>query len=175
MSNLTTTPAAVASSVVTAALGVAELANRFRRGEIPEVDFIEGAEVVSLEAAISAISSLVGQAIIPIPVLGAVIGNTVGTVMYRTASDGLARREAMLLQRFADEQQELDARLTRKQERLVEEIRNATLTYMEVLDRAFSPDVEIALQGSIALAVHVGVAPAEVLDSAEKTAAYFLR
>lgn len=175
LSNLTTTPAAVASSIVTAGLGVAELANRFRKDEISELAFIEGAELVSLDAAISAISSLVGQAIIPIPVLGAVIGNTVGTVMYRTASDGLARREALLLQLFADEQQELDARLTREQERLVEEIRNATLTYMEVLDRAFSPDVEIALQGSIALAVHVGVAPAEVLDSAEKTAAYFLR
>ncbi len=174
LTNLAATPAAVASALVTASFGVAELANGLRTGTITESEFIERAELVSLEAAVSAVSSLVGQAVIPIPVLGAVIGNTVGTVMYQTVSDSLTRRERELLERYADEQRLLGERLTSEQEQLVDRLRSATSTYVAVLDRAFSPDVDIALAGSVALAIEVGVASADILDSDEKTAAYFL-
>ncbi|WP_439691109.1 hypothetical protein ACRQ4B_09070 [Curtobacterium sp. SP.BCo] len=174
LTNITATPAAVASSIVTAAFGVAELANEFRSGALSEVEFIERAEFVSLGAAVSAVASLVGQAVIPIPVLGAVIGTTVGSVMYQSVSDALARRETELVERYAAEQRELGEQLASDHEQIVEQIRSATSAYVAVLDRAFSPDVETALAGSIALAVHVGVAPESVLDSDEKTAAYFL-
>lgn len=174
LTNRAATPAAVASSVVTAALGIAEQANRFRSGEVSETEFIEGAELVALEAAVSAVSSLVGHAVIPVPVLGAVIGNAVGTVMYQSTSDALARREAALLERFTEEQRALDEQLTDDQARLAEQMRVAATTYFALLERAFSPDVEIALAGSVALAVQVGVAPEDVLDSDEKAQAYFL-
>ncbi len=159
LTNLAATPAAVASALVTASFGIAELANELRTGTITESEFIERAELVSLEAAVSAVSSLVGQAVIPIPVLGAVIGNTVGTAMYQTVSDSLARRERELLERYADEQRLLGERLTSEQEQLVDRLRSATSTYVAVLDRAFSPDVDIALAGSVALAIEVGVLP----------------
>ncbi|MEZ5199856.1 MAG: hypothetical protein R2742_00555 [Micropruina glycogenica] len=69
-----------------------EQANQLRRGFIDELGFIENSEIVALEAAVSALSSFVGQALIPVPVLGAVIGNTVGTVMYKAVSSALSRR-----------------------------------------------------------------------------------
>jgi hypothetical protein len=174
LTNLAAAPAAVASSLVTASFGIAELANEFRAGALTEVEFIERAELVSLDAAVSAVSSLVGQAVIPIPVLGAVIGNTVGTLMYKTVADSLAQQEAMLLQQYADEQRALGERLSREQALLVEEIRSATSTYVEVLDRAFEPDVKFALAGSISLAKYFGVPASEILDSGVKSAAYFL-
>ncbi|PZF56526.1 hypothetical protein DEJ23_10185 [Curtobacterium sp. MCSS17_008] len=174
LTNLAAAPAAVASSLVTASFGIAELANEFRAGALTEVDFIERAEMVSLDAAVSTVSSLVGQALIPIPILGAVLGNTVGTVMYKTVADSLAQQEARLLEQYADEQRALGERLSREQALLVDEIRSATSTYVEVLDRAFEPEVEVALAGSIALAEHVGVSPSDILDSDEKSAAYFL-
>ncbi|WP_156666255.1 hypothetical protein [Rhodococcus sp. HS-D2] len=46
--------------------------------------------------------------------------------------------------------------------------------YLGVLERAFSPDVEDALLGSVELALELGVASEEVLDSVEKVLAYFL-
>lgn len=173
LTNFTATSAAVASSVVTAAFGIAEQANRLRRGEIGEQEFLENAELVSLEVAVSALSSLVGQALIPIPVLGAVIGNTVGTIMYRSVSSSLSKREAMLIEQYLEEQRLLDEELAAQYQDLIDELAVSMTTYFEVLDRAFSPNVQIALEGSVELALSLNVPADEVLDSADKARAYF--
>lgn len=174
LTNFTATSAAVASSIVTAAFGIAELANKLRRGEIDELEFIENAELVSLEAAVSALSSFIGQALIPVPVLGAVIGNTVGTVMHRAVSSSLSKREAELIARYFEEQRVLDTRLAAEYQELMETLDASMSDYLSVLERAFSPDVEIALLGSVELALEIGVASEVVLDSDEKVLAYFL-
>lgn len=174
LTNFTATSAAVASSIVTAAFGIAEQANKLRRGEIDELKFIESAELVSLEAAVSALSSFVGQALIPVPVLGAVIGNTVGTIMYRAAASSLSKREAALIERYLGEQRLLDEQLAAEHQELILKLNASMSDYLGVLERAFSPDVEVALLGSVELALELGVAPEEVLDSEEKVFAYFL-
>ena len=46
--------------------------------------------------------------------------------------------------------------------------------YLAVLERAFSPDVEVALLGSVDLALTLGVVADDVLDSEQKTFTYFL-
>lgn len=174
LTNVTATPAAVASSIVTAAFGVAEQANKLRRGEIDELEFIENAELVCLETAVSALSSFVGQALIPVPVLGAVIGNTVGIIMYKAVSSSLSKREASLIVQYLDEQRALDEQLAARYQELIDKLEASMSDYLGVLERAFSPDVEVALLGSVELALELGVASDEVLDSDEKVLAYFL-
>lgn len=174
LTNFTATSAAAASAIVTAAFGVAEQANKLRRSEIDELEFIENAELISLEAAVGALSSFIGQASIPVPILGAVIGNTVGLVLYRTASSSLSRRESELIERYLEEQRVLDERLAVEYQELVGQLDAAMSDYIEMLGRAFSPDVGVALVGSVNLALEVGVASEEVLDSEEKVLAYFL-
>lgn len=174
LTNFTATSAAVASSIVTAVFGIAEQANRLRRGEIGEQEFLENAELVSLEAAISALSSCAGQALIPIPVLGAVIGNTVGTIMYRSASSALSNRESALIARYFEEQQRLDEELAQQYRGLIDELVVEMAAYVDLLDRAFSPDLETALDGSIELALSLDVPADEVLDSSDKARAYFM-
>ncbi|WP_230592704.1 hypothetical protein [Rhodococcoides fascians] len=174
LTNFAATPAAVASSIVTAAFGVAEQANKLRRGEIDELAFIANSELVCLETAVSALSSFVGQAIIPIPVLGAMIGNTVGVVMYKAVSSSLSEREAVLIERYLGEQRVLDEQLGSEYQELIEQLDASMSDYLGVLERAFSPDVEVALLGSVELALELGVAADEVLDSDEKVLAYFL-
>ena len=174
LTNFTATSAAVASSIVTAAFGVAEQANKLRRGEIDELEFIENAELVCLETAVSALSSCVGQALIPVPVLGAVIGNTVGIIMYKTVSSSLSQREASLIAQYVGEQRALDEQLAAEYGELIEKLDARMSDYLGLLERAFSPDLEVALLGSVELALDLGVASEEVLDSDEKVLAYFL-
>ncbi len=174
LTNFTATSAAVASSIVTAAFGIAEQANRLRRGEIGEQEFLENAELVSLEAAISALSSFAGQALIPVPVLGAVIGNTVGTIMYRSASSALSKREAALIAQYLEEQQRLDEELAQQYRDLIDGLVVEIAAYVDLLDRAFSPDLQAAMDGSIELALSLGVPTDEILDSSEKARAYFM-
>lgn len=174
LTNFTATSAAVASSIVTAAFGIAELANKLRRGEIDELEFIENSELISLEAAVSALSFFVGQALIPVPILGAVIGNTVGAVMYTAVASSLSKREAELIECYLGEQRVLDEQLAAEYQELIEKLEQGIADYLGLLERAFSPDVEIALFGSAELARGVGVAADEILDSEEKVQAYFL-
>lgn len=174
LTNYTATSAAVASSIVTAGFGIADQAHKLRCGEIDELKFIENAELVSLEAAVSALSSLAGQALIPVPVLGAVIGNTVGMVMYKSTLSSLSKREAALIEGYLDEQRLLDAELSSEHQELIDTLDASMSRYVDVLQRAFSPDVEIALLGSVDLALDLGVASVEILDSNEKVLAYFL-
>ncbi|MGW2659969.1 hypothetical protein ACWCW7_03330 [Nocardia tengchongensis] len=127
-----------------------------------------------LEAAVSALSSAVGQATIPIPILGAVIGNTVGIVMYKAVASSLTKREAALIERYLDEQRALDEQLATEYQGILEKLDQSMSDYLGLLERAFSPDVQVALVGSVELAVALGVASDEILDAEEKIDAYFL-
>lgn len=174
LTNYTATPAAVASSMVTAAFGIAEQANRFRTGEISELEFIENSGAVSISTAVSALSSFVGQVAIPIPVLGAVIGNAAGTIAYRSVSNYLSDQEAQLIEQHLAEQQELDERLEAEYQEILRQLNETMDVYLKLLARAFSPNVQVAFDGSIELARQIGVAPEEVLSSEAEISAYFL-
>lgn len=174
LTNFTATSAAVAGSILTTSFSIAEQANKLRRGRIDELEFIENSEIIAVEAAVRALSSLVGQATLPIPVLGAVIGTTIGTVLYKTAASSLTEREAALIERYLAEQRTLDEQLAAEYRATLEKLDRSMADYLSVLARAFSPDVRVALAGSVELARELGIASDEILDSDEKVDAYFL-
>lgn len=159
LTNFTATSAAVASSIVTTSFSIAEQTNKLRRDQIDELEFIENSELI---------------ATIPIPVLGAVIGTTVGTVMYRAVASSLTKREAALIECYLAEQRTLDEQLAAEYQAILEKLDQSMSDYLGLLERAFSPDVQVALVGSVKLAAELGVASDEILDSDEKVDAYFL-
>ena len=174
LTNFTTTPPLVAGAMVTAAFGIAEQASRLRQGKISELEFIQNAEIIALQSAVGALSAFIGQALVPVPILGAVIGSAVGLLMLSVASSALSEREAELIAKFCEDQRELDARLEADYQNLIDQLTVSMAAYLGLLERAFSPDVEAALLGSIDLALLLGVDADEVLDSQEKINAYFL-
>ncbi|WP_207346049.1 hypothetical protein [Arthrobacter sp. E3] len=174
LTNFTATSAAAASSIVTATFGVAAQAHKLRSGEIDELEFIENAELVCLEAAISALSSFIGQALIPVPVLGAVIGNTAGTIMYRAVTTSLSKRETALINRYREVQLVLDEELAAEYNELIATLDSSMSSYLTVLERAFDPDIRLAFFGSVDLAKEMGVPTEEILDTNDKALAYFL-
>lgn len=172
--NFTATPAAVASAIVTASFSIAEQAHLLRGGEISELEFVENSELLSLDAALSALSSLVGQAVIPLPIIGAVIGNSIGQIMYSSVSSALSEREACLIEEYAQTQRELDERLEGEHADLLSQFNESLADYLALLDAAFSPDPIEAFLGSIELARSLGVPTEDILDSDEKTITYFM-
>ncbi|SDB54296.1 hypothetical protein [Butyrivibrio sp. INlla16] len=174
LTNFTATPAAVASSFVTASFGVAEQAHLYRTGELDELQFINNAELLCLDAAISALSSFVGQAVIPIPVIGAVIGNTVGSTMYKIAKDGLSQKEQQLIKEYNDEVDAFQTKMNDEYIKYVNRLREEYGLYMEILEQLYSVNVMEAFEGSAKIAQFYGVPTEEILDTKEKVAAYFL-
>ena len=174
LTNFTATPAAVASAMVTATFGIAEQAYQLKQGNVNEQRFIENSEMLCLDASVSALSSFAGQVLIPVPVLGAVIGNTVGTMMYQIAKDNLSAREQKIFEEYAEAVRQLDVSLQDQYQKFVDEIGKDTKLFMELLNRAFAPDIRVAFEGSIDLAKSCGVPVDEILDSKEKIASFFM-
>ena len=174
LTNFTATPAAVASSIVTASFGIANQANLLRKGMLTEDEFIRNSQTLCVETSVSALSSFIGQAVIPVPVLGAVIGNTVGTLMYQIAKDSLSKYEQKLMKKYREEIEELNRSLEKQYRTFIKELVKELEVYYEILDSAFSPDYQAAFEGSIALALNVGVPYDKVLKTLEETDDFFL-
>ncbi len=174
LTNYTATPAAVANALVTASFGIAEQAHLLRIGELDELGFIENSEMLCLDAAVSALSSFVGQVVFPVPVIGAVIGNTVGTMMYQISKDYLSDLEQKLIKSYVESINRLNLILEKDYQIFVQGINNELLIFMDLLDRAFVPDIHLAFVGSVDLAKACGVPTEEILDSKEKIVSYFM-
>ncbi|MDY5728153.1 MAG: hypothetical protein SPK49_05990 [Erysipelotrichaceae bacterium] len=171
---VTTTPTAIASAVVTASFGVAEQVSLYRKGILSELELIENSEILCLDSAVSAVASLLGQTLIPIPVLGAVIGNTVGTAMYQIAKDNFKEKEVKLYEEFLERQVQLDAKLAEEYQLFINNLNQALSLFMSILERAFSPSVTVSFDGSIELLRNLGVAEDQILKSVKEIDDYFM-
>ena len=173
LTNFTATPAAVASAMVTATFGIVAQANLLRRGKITDEEFIENSEVVCLDVTISAIASVIGQVAIPIPVLGAVIGNAAGMFMYGIAKDYLSKHEQQLISGYNNNINSLNAQLDEQYKALIEVLRKEFTKYQSAVALAFDYDVNIAFAGSVELAYCVGCDNSKILKNKAEVDSYF--
>ena len=174
MTNFTATPATVANAFVTAAFGVTGQGIKFRRGEISAEEFVENSEILCLDVSISAVSAMLGQVAIPIPVLGAMIGNVAGMFMYQIAKDNLSEKEQILIQAYQESFAALNQTLDERYYKLLAMLKTEMERFSSMLELAFDPDVNIAFDGSIVLADYVGVTPKKVLRNKRDIDQYFL-
>lgn len=174
LTNYTATPAAVASAITTASFGVAEQAHLLRNGVINEVQFIENSEMLCLDASVSALSSFAGQVLIPIPIVGAVIGNAVGSMFYQIGKDSLSAKEKDLFNKYLEEINDFDQKLSAEYHFYIEQLNRCFEEFTELVSAAFDPDFEKAFEGSILLARYMRVTDDEILKDYDEVASYFL-
>ena len=174
LTNYSKTPAAVSSALATAAFGVAEQVHLHRSGKITELQFIENSETLCLDASISALSSFIGQTVIPIPVLGAVIGNTVGATLYKIGKDTLSEHEQQIIQDYIDSATQLENDLSQDYCNYISLIEKNYSEYLGIVDQLYSVNIYTSFEGSISLAKYFGIPTEDILDSKEKIQAYFV-
>lgn len=174
MTNFTATPAAVASALVTAAFGIAGQAQQLHQGVISEEDFLINSQVLCLDVSVSTAASILGQVAIPVPVLGAVIGNTVGMFVYGISKDFLSDREEELAADFQRSMEALNQRLELRYQELIAYLKAEFAKFASMVELAFDPDINIAFGGSIALAGYVGVPQERVLRTKKDIDNFFL-
>ena len=174
MTNFTATPAAVANALVTASFGVAAQAYQLQQGNITADDFIVNSEVICLDVSVSAVASMFGQTLIPVPVLGAIIGNIAGMFMYQIAKDNLSEKEQTLIRSYQESFALLNQALDKRYHTLLAMLEKELKRFSSVLELAFDLDINIAFDGSIALADYVGVTPEKVLRNKRDIDQYFL-
>lgn len=174
MTNFTATPAAVASAFVTAAVGTVSQAYKYRTGQITEEDFIINSQVLTLEAAISAISSVLGQVAIPIPVLGAVIGNTIGSFLYGIVNDNCGKEEIRIIDDYNKSMSSLTRYLDKRYKHLITMLDEEFKKFSSIVEFAFDEDVNKAFAASVQLAEYAGVDEKKILRSKNDIDNFFM-
>lgn len=174
MTNFTATPAAVANALVTASFGIVAQAYQLQQGNISADDFLVNSEVLCLDVSVSAVASILGQTLIPVPVLGAIIGNMAGMFMYQIAKDHLSEKEQILIANYQHTFTSLNKMLDNRYHELISQLKKELAKYTSVLELAFDKDVNIAFAGSIAFADYVGVPTEQVLRTKQDIDQYFL-
>lgn len=174
MTNFTATPAAVATALVTATFGMAVEADKLRKGEIDQETFLINSEILSLDVTVSAISSILGEVIIPVPVLGAVIGNVAGMFMYNIAKEIMSKKEQQLILQHNQNMKELSRSLDGRYAIVCGKLDAEFKKYNSLVELAFDADVNKAFMGSVRLAEYTGVPKDKILRSEKDIANYFL-
>jgi len=174
LTNFTATPANVASAYVTAAFGIAAQVKALQESKVSEEDFIINCETVCLDVSVSAIASVAGQVLIPIPVLGAVVGNVAGEFVYELCKKQGALRSQKIIENYNAEIAQLNLQLNVQYLQVVMEVRKAIERFKDLEKLAFDENVNIAFDGSINLARDVGVDDDLILKSEEDIDNFFL-
>lgn len=173
MTNFLNSPAPVANSLVTATFGVVSLARKLENNQITKEEFTINSEVVCLEVGTSALSAMLGQTLIPIPVLGAIVGNTVGMLMLEISRNYLDSDEQQLIQEYVTKMSALDNKYVEEYSRLLKEIQNKEHKFNSLVELAFDKDVNKAFYSSVALALSEDVDEGMILKNLNDIDTYF--
>ncbi|MDY2958370.1 hypothetical protein [Floccifex sp.] len=174
MTNFVGTHAPVANSLVTATFGVVSLARKFEKKEITGEEFAMSSEIVCLDVGMSALSSIIGQTLIPVPVLGAIVGNTVGMFMVEIAKNYLDADEQKLIKQYVSQMNELDKKYKKEYERVLRNIQKKEQKFDSLIELAFDEDVNKAFEASIELAYSEGVEKDSLLKNMDEIDSYFM-
>ena len=173
LTNLVAMPAPVATSLFTATLGVSAEAIRLARGESTAREFAESSEDLCLGVAVSALSSILGEALIPVPVLGAVIGNMAGMYACEIGKAYLGEFEQAILESYFEEAEARRARLATEYACVIEEIESRAERFDCLIAMSFDEDVNARFEASVEMARLVGVEETDVLVNADDAIDYF--
>lgn len=174
LTNFTATPANIASAYVTAAFGVAQQLRLLDAGQISEEDFLINCETVCLDVSISAIASLAGQLVIPVPVLGAVIGNVAGEFIYELCKKEGSRKSQQIVIGYHQEMEQLNQQLDIQLLNVILEVQNSLKKFDDLEKLAFDVNINIAFNGSVKLAEEVGVSKEKILRTKSQIDDFFL-
>lgn len=171
LTNYASLGAPFASALVTAAKGMGSLALSYQRGEIDADEFTDLGLIICAESAIVGVMSAAGQVLIPVPVLGALIGSVSGKFMVTVAKslDGKARQ---LLQAKMDH---FTRRLNEIEQQALNRILNEFAALGELTAAAFNVENNRQLlEASITLAKAYGVEEAKIIKNADDLDAFMM-
>ena len=157
----------VANGFVTGAFSIAELIYKKNKYGLSNEQFKSECENAILSTAVSTVSSMLGNTLIPIPVLGAVIGNTIGQLLLQIANQDKEIRQ------YAEEVKKVREALDKEYQDFLTALLIREQQFVELMELAFVPDYNQAFQGSVQLATAVGVDDDQILKTVEDIDNYF--
>ncbi|HBT6032480.1 TPA: hypothetical protein RE084_005135 [Klebsiella pneumoniae] len=171
LTNYASMGAPFASALVTAAKGVGSLTMSYQRGEIDFDEFTDLGLIVCAESAIVGAMTIAGQTLIPVPVLGALIGSISGKFLV-TVAKNLDGKTSQALQTKMDD---FNRRLNDIEQRALKRILSEFEALGELTTAAFNVENNRQLlEASITLAQAYGVDKNKIIKNADDLDAFMM-
>ena len=164
--------APMAGAILSVTKGMSSLTADYAAGKISAEEFVDMGMFICSEAAMIGIATAVGQSLIPIPILGGVIGSISGKMMMQVASNLSSQDAARMLSEYNKFKASLDA----IELRAIEQI-NAEFDRLGDLTKvAFDFDLNcgLVLSASVALAESHCVVRGNILRTTQDVDEYML-
>lgn len=157
-----------AGATVSAGIGVASLAMDYRAGRISREDFADAACSLCVETGLSAVGTALGTALIPIPVIGSVVGAMTAKAAIVITEQIIGTKEKELSRILEQRYNDAVAALSREEQEVLAQI-NAYYTKLNgLIEAAMDKDVTMSLYASIDICRHVGIAEEEVIHTTDE-------
>lgn len=176
LTNFTHMGAPMASAFVSSAFGIAQLATDLSEGKISTGEFIVQGQVTCLEAGMVALGAAAGQALIPIPIIGTLIGSFATSTLISLTKKYLTTQENEVLMQLNEIYHDALNNIQQEYQKVVEAIlaeyhKLGTITKMAF---DFESNASFRFDQSKRLAIAYGVDETELLNSVDEIDDYFL-
>lgn len=169
LTNATDLAAPFAGSMVSGLMGIGDLLRQYSQGEINSDQFIELSLFVAADAAIVGLTTAIGQSIIPIPILGALLGSIAGKLVASALKKGLQNSEQKLIKKLESYIDKMTEKLNVQHKKLIAQLSQHFDTLEELIQSAFNKEnnTSLRLAASVTLAESMGVDDDLILRSIE--------
>lgn len=176
LTNLTSLSAPFAGAVTSASMGLASLMADLKKDQISMDEFVTQGQILCLEAGIAATGGAIGQMLIPVPVLGSIIGTVTANFVWGFAKDRLGEREKELKQILDAYTESILVNVEKAYHDIISKIKVTYAHYNSLIDAAFDvhANSEVLAAASVDLAKEIGVDKDKTLENDDDLNAYIL-
>lgn len=176
LTNYAQLAAPFAGAFVSSAASVGELARRYYACQISLDEFCELGMVSCIEGAVVGLAAAVGQSLIPVPVLGAILGAVAGRLLASSCRDLLERDSKAVAARLRAQEAEVLAKVDNAGQQFIESVTAWFERIGDLTTAAFDvqANVDLRLIASVQLARAHGVAEKDILQTVDDVDRFFL-
>ena len=172
LTNSTNMAAPAAGAFVSGLMGIGSLLRQYHSGKIDGDEFVDMSQMVVVDAAIVGLASMTGQALIPIPVLGAFVGSIAGKLV----ASAITEAESELVEQLHSYEQSAFAQLDEAHQAYIQRLDAYFGNLRRLADVAFDDTVNtcLRLDASVRFAEDVGVPDDLILRTTDDLDTYML-
>lgn len=176
LTNLTSLSAPFAGAVASAIMGLSSLLTDLKKEQISMDEFVTQGQVLCIEAGIAATGGAIGQILIPVPILGSIIGTVTANLVWGFAKGKLGVREQELKCKLDAYTDSILGKVEQAYQEIIAKINETYSRYHTLIEAAFDVEANSAVLAacSVDLALELGVEDAKILRSDEDLFEFFM-
>lgn len=165
-----------AGAISAGIFGLSNAAIKYRTGDVDTDGFIDLVTLNAIDATGAAIGAAIGQTIIPIPVVGALIGSIVATTALSLGKNVLNKHEIEVINLYQERVDTFIDKLDKENQLILDTLLNKYHKLGELQQYSFDFNINVQLRfiSSTILAKSVGVPEKNILKNEDEIDKYFL-